>query len=174
MIRKKYKASQVLTSITNPGDIDYLKSKLLDVNIRLYEAEQDYRELVESSIGLIVYRLNSEYEDYSNPLGMSAANCGIPWNIISFIGEKDEIEVMINPSITRSSGQKTVLSNCGSLRLKEKIPILRYEAITVKYYCPLRNRYVLKTFAGRIASTIQHEIDHNNGILITDRQVRDK
>jgi len=170
MIFKKVNVSEVLTSISNEEDVPYLRSKLLDVNIRLYENDLDYRQLVEEAIELIAWRLTSEYEDYSNPLGMSGANCGIPWNIIAFINEKNGAQIMINPVIVSHTGLKTVTSNCGSLRLNEKISINRYEAVTVKYYCELRKRYVLKTYAGKIASTIQHEIDHNNGILIIDRE----
>jgi len=68
-----------------------------------------------------------------------------------------------------------VESNCGSLNLEESIPVERHESVTVKYYpFPIEGEEyaaefhlpIVETFT---SGTIQHEIEHNNGILITDK-----
>ncbi len=109
-----------------------------------------------------------EYTDYPKLLGLSGANVGIPFNIIS-ICKNNEITHMLNPIITKVSKQThCVQSNCGSLCLSEKVPVIRREWIEVSYYDITGRHHQDKfTFADG-GSTIQHEIEHNKGILIID------
>lgn len=106
----------------------------------------------------------STREGYKTPHGYSGANAGIPWNIIALA----DGTIMINPRITwHSEARKTSLSNCGSLTLKKPIKIWRYANVRGEYFDIQGNP---STFEGYLP-TVQHEIDHNNGILITDRRI---
>lgn len=60
-------------------------------------------------------------------------------------------------------------SNCGSLTLEEPIKIKRYEEVRVQFFDE-NGEFHDENFSRRQCSlTIQHEIDHNLGILITER-----
>lgn len=71
---------------------------------------------------------------------------------------------MYNPEIVKHS-VRTYKTQEGCLCRSVELPCTRYETIEVKY----RDRDFRKQkqkFSGIIAETIQHEIDHCNGILI--------
>jgi peptide deformylase len=106
---------------------------------------------------------------------MSSANAGLAFNIIGITlnrNKKDEWSlIMINPEITYYSDDKAVtLSNCGSLTLNEPIELERSIEIRVSYYQEDGNYMKNVKFIRETgAFTIQHEVDHNLGILITDK-----
>ena len=67
-----------------------------------------------------------------------------------------------------ASGQNLI----GVINLKAPITVERLELVTVRYY-DYRDipdyRIVERQFT---SGTIQHEIEHNQGILITDKKVK--
>ncbi len=76
--------------------------------------------------------------------------------------------VIVNPKIT-SASKKIVNDWEGCLSfsgIRGMVP--RHESITVEYYDKMgtRQRVILKGFQARV---FQHEIDHLNGVLYTDR-----
>lgn len=155
-------------------DRDCLHRKLFAVNMRLYKSSPKYKRLILDVVEYMRWLMGQRWEDYqSNPAGgtygISGANIGIGHNIIGYM-INDKFVVMINPEIVHKSKELvTAQSNCGSIKLDEKIPIKRHKWIDVRYYdiygSPHEGRFD-RTNGG---FTIQHEIDHNNGILITDR-----
>lgn len=145
----------------NEEDRDILTRKLFDVNMRLFQSSEGYRKLVLAACDYIRWCSITEKEGYKKPHGFSGANAGIPWNIIA-VGS----EVMINPLIVHAEGRRLGLSNCGSLLLAQPIEIWRYAQITVEFFRP---DGILVSQTGYLP-TVQHEVDHNNGILITDRR----
>lgn len=171
------KASETITHINNPEDVIYLKTKAFPVNMRLFHSSKSYRELINMCVKMVRDHALANYEDYKKPHGMSGANLAIPFNIIGIVedrGKKTEkCWIMINPEIT-SHGKEYVtnLSNCGSIRMKNPIEVVRHKVITVKYFT--ENGEESKCTCIRYSGTIQHEIDHNNGILITDRAKSNK
>jgi peptide deformylase len=113
--------------------------------------------------------ITQEYENYQKLSGLSGANIGIPFNIIA-LGKKDEIVCMINPSIVKMSKQtRMIKSNCGSLNLKDKISVSRREWVDVSYHDIFGRHNQERYTIANGGATIQHEIDHNRGILIIDR-----
>ena len=168
------KIAEKLTYLYNIHDHIFLTEKLFPVNIRLLVVSDSYKKLIQSCIDVIVDRLTTKYEDYPSPRGMSGANCGIPFNIISYFKKDKSIVVMINPKIVEYSTHKRIAaSNCGSLRLKDSIDVERSRDIEVSWYDIDGKKYKTKHGRDTQSSTIQHEVDHNNGITILDRQVRD-
>ena len=75
---------------------------------------------------------------------------------------------MINPMIVEARGNRIAESNCGSLLLAEPIEVIRHNWIRFTYY----NRDGLACEDEGYLPTVQHEVDHNNGILITERRYR--
>lgn len=155
------------THIQFPEDHDVLKRKLFDVNIRLFHSSTQYKRIVLEVCDYIVWLARTEKEGYKKPHGWSGANAGIPWNIIAYT-HNDEVFVMINPRITNAFGDfKSVKTNCGSLTLEEPRKVHRSEFIDVNYE-DTNGLTQIKRFGPTPGYTVQHEIQHNLGILITD------
>jgi len=149
-----------------------LKVALFDVNMRLYNNNDVYKRLITDIIDHMIDALHRKYANYPEIRGISGANVGIPFNIVVIKIKKAMKTVdgiFINPKYKRaeSSNVITVASNCGSLRLEKDIPTKRYDAINMSYFS-IDGVYVQKRVDEREVCTLQHEIDHNNGILITD------
>lgn len=84
------------------------------------------------------------------------------------VNTKDGALVLINPKISRKSFKKEE-SEEGCLSLPDTYGIVRrHQKITVSAYTQDGDRVKLKT-TGMFARVIQHEVDHLNGILFTDR-----
>ncbi len=104
--------------------------------------------------------------------GLSAPQVGVSKRISVVNLRKStfssEIIVMVNPEIIDRSGSLTGFEGCLSLpRGDWKVEVTRSERITVRYMT-LEGEEVILEEDGQNARTIQHEIDHLNGILITD------
>ena len=100
-------------------------------------------------------------------LGLSANQVGLKERVCA-INMGNEIWTMFNPEIVShsmvpSSYQEGCLSYPG-LYLK----VERWETITVKFQA-INGEWVQETFSGMTAVCIQHELDHLNGVLYTDK-----
>lgn len=162
-----------ITWIERPEDVCYLRTPLLPVSIRLWGSSPGYRAVVESCIAHITKAVLTQCSGYKLPHGMSGANLGIPFNVIARAVHrgtpKARAEVMINPKIVNQSGAHLVSdSNCGSIRLAEPIKVKRRSDVLVEWWDV--NRRFHRNWRDREwgSLTIQHEVDHNLGILITD------
>jgi peptide deformylase len=168
------KVNDVLTHVDNAEDLPFLKIKLFDVNMRLFASSCSYRHMIKVCCDLIKEAALIPFEDYKKPHGMSGANVGIPFNIIGIVrdrGEKNECcQIMINPKILKRYGDLVeVQSNCGSIRLKEPIKVKRHQFIDLEWFSIFGNkRSIIGINPDNQSLTIQHEVEHNLGILITD------
>jgi len=163
-------------------DRDCLHRPLFAVNMRLYSANQRYRDHIRGVLSYMDWILYQKWEDYASAkdggkFGISGANLGIPYNIIAFRTKNEKGLVvhrcMINPRILGVSKDLVeTMSNCGSIKFKQKIPIKRHTWIEVEYYDWKGELKKEKLTTKEGAFTIQHEVDHNNGILITDRYIQ--
>lgn len=94
--------------------------------------------------------------------GLAANMIGKNKRIIAFyIGNIPMI--MINPQIEDVSGEYTAEEGC--LSLSGTRQARRYQNITVSYQ-DINLEHKIQRFSGFISETIQHEVDHCNGILI--------
>lgn len=95
-------------------------------------------------------------------VGMAANMIGVSKRIIAFDNEA-AYTVMFNPAVIKSAEPYQTEEGCLSLTGVRKTK--RYQKIKVQYQNEqLQTR--IKTFTGRTAQIIQHEIDHCNGVLI--------
>lgn len=171
------KIDDYLTHISRPEDLPFLTTKLFDVNIRLFNSNKYYRQVIEKCCDLITVAAGSEMEGYKKPHGMSGANVGIPFNIIGIVKNRNQdteyVELMVNPKIVEFGGDWIECkTNCGSIRLEKPIKIKRQEKVCVSYLSFYGGEliHLNNQWFGRAdgSLTIQHEIEHNLGILITD------
>jgi peptide deformylase len=150
---------------------DVLHRQSFPVNIRLFNDNRAYRLIVKNIIAHMESLFSAEFSDYNPLLGISGANVGIPFNIVIIKRPTGNL-IMVNPEIKLTSKEtQEVTSNCGSLCLEKSIKKVRPKEVTVHHY-KLQKGHLIKacaTFEGKLASTVIHEIEHNQGILITDR-----
>jgi len=151
-------------------DDSILHNKLLDVNMKLFNNNKKYRRLVLKIIDYMKKVAKMKFENYSSAKGISGANVGVPFNIIGVKNKNNKWDFFINPiCLKKAPTKKTVKSNCGSLCLEKPIEIERHTWIRIEYY-NLKGDKKSDYFSGQYGNTIQHEIDHNNGILIIDQK----
>ncbi len=87
---------------------------------------------------------------------------------IIIVNTKDGPLALINPKISRKSFKKEDCEE-GCLSLPDIYGVVRrHQKITVSAYTQDSTRVKIKT-TGMFARVIQHEVDHLNGILFTDR-----
>lgn len=142
------------------------------VNMRLFRSNPYYRMLILRIDDMMRRMMKMKYEDYAAVRGISGANIGVPLNIV-VINTKEDPKTFLNPKVVSASDEmRTAKSNCGSLNLPKSIAVKRHEWVEVEYYDCAGDKHT-ETFTmgeGTVPSgTLQHEIDHNLGILITDR-----
>lgn len=150
-----------------------LHMKGAPVNIRLFKSNEYYRGVVMQVIDYMLTTLYKKFDDYPKAQGISGANVGIPLNIVA-IKTKSASEVFLNPVIIHKSKEvEKGKSNCGSLNLPESITVERHTWVGIRYYDVEGKEhqmiYEIGDFNEVSSATLQHEIDHNLGILITDK-----
>lgn len=95
-------------------------------------------------------------------VGMAANMIGKTKRII-VVDDNGKYLVMLNPEICKATGEYDTEEGCLSLTGTRKTK--RFRSIKVRYQnMDFQTR--IKTFTDFTAQTIQHEIDHCNGIII--------
>jgi peptide deformylase len=167
------KHEDYITHINNEKDLVYLKTKHFPVNIRLFKTSEQYKNIILQQCNYIRELCLDIKEGYKKPHGMSSANAGLSFNIIGITMNRNKpneyCNIMINPKIIHKSQSKIIsFSNCGSITLEKPIQLERYSNIRVEWFDE-NGEYQNDWFNREQGClTIQHEIDHNLGILITD------
>ena len=100
-------------------------------------------------------------------VGIAANMIGVRKRIIAFLDESGRAPtytVMLNPEIIKKDCAYNTEEGCLSL-LGGPRPCKRYKSIKVKYQT-LELQTRIKIYTGWTAQTLQHEVDHCNGVLI--------
>lgn len=104
---------------------------------------------------------------HSNGIGLAAPQVGVLKRII-IIDQEGEPIVLINPEITFFSDNNIEMDEgCLSVPNQYK-QIQRPERISVKFR-DLDGRFQFNTYDGLVSRIIQHEVDHLDGILMTEK-----
>ena len=93
---------------------------------------------------------------------MAANMIGVFKRIIIF-DDGGKPTIMLNPEIVNTFGEYETREGC--LSLKGQRPAVRYRRIRVRFQ-DLKMTEHSKSYSGRTAQIIQHEIDHCDGIVI--------
>lgn len=147
--------SKILKIITDPNTILRQKSKVLDTN---EIKSSKFQELYDN---MTITMLKKD------GIGLAAPQIGLNIRLI-VINYKGETRIMINPVITKKSwAQKTSEEGCLS------VPnvfgdVSRHKKINCRYLDTngKKQKLVANNMLARI---IQHETDHLDGILFTDK-----
>ncbi len=113
-----------------------------------------------------------------NGYGLSAVQCGIPLKLFVTNDGTNQFRTFIDCDYVGNGEKAESLEGCLSLRLGSgsirRFIVPRYKDIRVSGYEIFINSIDKKfakiedNFSGIPAIVLQHEIDHNNGILISD------
>ena len=124
--------------------------------------QQKSEEATESDKKVVTDLLDTLEANKDRCVGMAANMIGVRKRVI-VVAAGPFVFPMINPVITKKSGEYQTEESC--LSLEGVRPCTRYKEIEVDYldqnFKPKHGTY--KDFTAQI---IQHEIDHFNGILI--------
>lgn len=147
--RKKYDLlPENSPSLLNPSDDvsceDFEKNSLSEIVLKM--AEIAFRE---------------------NALGIAAPQIGVNKRVI-LVKLNGIYTVMINPTIMYRGFTKT-MSNEGCLSLRNSYSVERHNSIFVQYFVYDNQQFHLRELGlnGLESFTVQHEIDHLNGVLIS-------
>jgi peptide deformylase len=104
-------------------------------------------------------------------IGLAAIQIGIPRRMlvidVAREGEEKQPQVFINPEIVKSSDERSVYEE-GCLSIPDYYAeVERPALITVKHLGRDGQEHVLEA-DGLLATCLQHEIDHLNGVLFID------
>ncbi|PTX42370.1 peptide deformylase [Christiangramia gaetbulicola] len=142
------------------------------------EIDKDYPKLEE----LINNMWDTMYNAYG--VGLAAPQVGLPIRIFMIdpapFAEDEELDeteqealkdmrkVFINPQIIEETGEEWAFSE-GCLSIPEvREDVFRQPDITIEYYDENWEKHT-DTYSGLAARVIQHEYDHIEGILFTDK-----
>ncbi|HEY94993.1 MAG TPA: peptide deformylase [Dehalococcoidia bacterium] len=105
-------------------------------------------------------------------VGLAAPQVGVPLRVIVIGIPEQEDFALINPEVVKTKGERVVSEGCLSIpgyvgQLK------RAESVTVKGRDPSGKEVRIKA-EELLAQALEHEIDHVNGILYTDRLEREE
>jgi peptide deformylase len=104
----------------------------------------------------------------SGGIGLAAPQVGISKRVIIIKRRAhSDFLVMINPSIIRRVG-KLVACEEGCLSVPGKAVLKKRHASVLVAYQTVDGKHLTKTFDNVDARCVQHEIDHLDGVLISD------
>lgn len=147
-----------------------LSNGTVDEDIYLRKQTEDVKEINEVILG-VIEDLRDTIWGYSFCIGLSAPQIGYPFAIsVVNLTREDRANdlILINPSIISISGKKDKKrESCMSIWGKMG-EVERRDKLTFEYR---NSNFELNKMScvGREARAIQHEIDHLNGILYSDR-----
>jgi peptide deformylase len=166
------KISEHLLQDSIKEESDALRHELPDVNIRLFNNNESYRKLILHAIEYLEWHLKCIFEDIGSTKGVSGAVLSIPWNIIAYKDQTNTTRVCINPKITNESLSKVITkTSCGAFSVKNNIYVKRNSTIDMEFYDVNGHKVIQKGITKDMGGySIQHEVEHNQGICIVDKQ----
>lgn len=142
-----------LRNVRKEGD-EILKKKSKNVEV----IDDKIKELIKDMIDTM-----HEYDG----VGLAAVQVGILKNIIVIdLYDEKPIIKLINPVITKTKGKQEVEEGCLSFPNKY-VKVIRPEEVTVEALDE-NGKKIKITGTGLLAQAISHEMDHLNGIILTD------
>jgi len=99
--------------------------------------------------------------------GLAANQIGVPLRVCVVKGDENQIWGLVNPVIVKSAGSQVGYEGCLS-KPGWVGEVERYEAVVVKGLNRHGKQVRIKS-TGFTARAFQHELDHLDGILFTDR-----
>lgn len=147
------------------NDKNYVKEIVTDLNELSFRSDEVDVKKDNESVRETIVELKETLRAHKDGVGLAAPQIGKKQRIfvINFNGD---IKTFINPIITQVKGMALNREGCLSLPGKEYI-IPRFNEINVMYQTPLA-KIEERKFLGLAAYIFQHELDHLEGIILSD------
>ena len=131
----------------------------------------DYKQSKQIANKMIMFMLSNKNIN-DNSIGLACNQLGLPGRII-IVKMKNKWVFFINPNITYKSQEKIITEESCLSVPKKTIKVERSKDITIYYEKGnLDGNYGWESnYTDMDAIVIQHEIDHLNGIIITDKEL---
>ncbi|MGA2230135.1 MAG: peptide deformylase [Tepidisphaeraceae bacterium] len=102
-------------------------------------------------------------------VGLAAPQVGknIRLFVMNATGKPEDDRVIVNPALSEAEGEETAEEGCLSIP-DVKIDVLRAKTLKLEAH-DLSGKPIEETQSGYVARIWQHEFDHLNGTLLTDR-----
>lgn len=138
----------------------YPEPRLKKVSVPVARFDAELRELIDH-----MFRLMRE----AKGVGLAAPQVGknIRLFVMNPTGEAGDDRVYVNPALTEAEGSEEAEEGCLSLP-DIHVKVIRSKTIKMQAQ-DVEGNPVEQTASGFIARVWQHEFDHLNGVLITDR-----
>ena len=156
-----------------------MRKKSLPVQLPL--SEQD-RELLNSMSEYLALSQDEEYvkkHHIKSGVGLAAIQVNVLKRMfVVYVKNGEELihYQIVNPKIIETSVKKCALSDgegCLSVDKEHKGLVHRYNKIKIQAYDALSDEDIELTLKGYLAVVFQHEYDHLDGILFTDKITED-
>jgi peptide deformylase len=127
-------------------------------------AVESFDELLEARARRLAAQLRA-----AEGAGLAATQVGFMRRLFAYrLDVEDEIEVLVNPTVVSASRERaTFIEGCLSYR-SILLAVERPLAVHVEAWTTAGRRRMIEA-EGPLASLLQHEIDHLDGILTLDR-----
>lgn len=147
------------------NDKNYVKEIVTDLNELSFRSDEVDVKKDNESVRETIVELKETLRAHKDGVGLAAPQIGKKQRIfvINFNGD---LRAFINPIITQTKGMAINREGCLSLPGKQFL-IPRYNQIEVMYQTPL-GKTECRKLAGLAAYVFQHELDHLDGLLLSD------
>lgn len=152
--------------VDNKKDLEFLRK--ISKNV---EREDIKEASFQSFLDNLIYTAqNTETEEGYRVAGLAAVQVGKDIRVFCILKENDEFEVMINPEIQILKDTQLIATEACLSIPKIQGDVARFRKIRVSYLDREGKRKKEK-FTDWESREIQHEFDHLEGILFTDKLV---
>lgn len=152
-------------TVGHPEELKILRSKSMELDIK---------ELRGSTFAALAEKMINTVKDPSQDgVGIAAPQVGINRRVVAVQRfDKEGYPFEIYPNISLEPvGTDTAIGDEGCLSIPDHTgKVKRYTSVIISYTDPETLRRVSETISGFTSVIFQHECDHLNGILYTDRE----
>lgn len=146
-----------------------LRNVRIDGDEILRKKSREVDKIDERILTLLDDMVDTMYE--KDGIGLAAPQIGILKRLVVIQVDDENLYKMINPKITKSSGEDVDAEGCLSVpNRRGEVP--RPTNVTVEYTDVNGNLQTMDT-EGLLARCICHEIDHLDGVLYIDKMIRE-
>lgn len=140
-------------------------------------------EKIDSGITKLIEQMEEALNKATDPIGVGLAAPQVGKGLKIFIAkptQKSNISVFINPKVIKKTSPQKKISQEKTRKLEGclSLPdiwgeVLRYNQVFVEFEDETGKKHI-KKFSGFLATIVQHEIDHLDGILFPKRVLEQK
>ncbi len=146
-----------------------LRNVRIDGDEILRKKSREVDKIDERILTLLDDMVDTMYE--KDGIGLAAPQIGILKRLVVIQVDDENLYKMINPKITKSSGEDVDAEGCLSVpNRRGEVP--RPTNVTVEYTDVNGNLQTMDT-EGLLARCACHEIDHLDGVLYIDKMIRE-